>query len=886
VSTSGGGLPAWRFASRLARREVRRRPGRTLLVTILVALPVLAMTIGSVMARTGGIDTLLRSWKDGTDLELQQAAGSTVDLSGVLPEGSTASTMLTATLPIETSSGDVIDEVSVAGGVDAPPPQHVYRVTGGRAPGAGEVWLSRPLAEQLDLGVGDELVLQHPRGTWTVSGIGRVDVFDRRVAIVDVFPLDQFRRSMVTQTTAIDLPGNPSEVVIGEVASAVQAQVRADGGSNVMWPNSPNTSTVDGAGLAWGWVAGVIALATTGVIIAAAFATSARRQLVTIGLLSANGGSQQLTRRVLALQGFWTGVIGSVSGVAVGLVALVAGRSTIEHVVGHVLAPYQFAVADLIVIALTGVTAGTVAALIPARTAIRVPVIAALGGRRPQGAVPRRLVPIGLGLFAGGIFLLVVAASTADGDGGDATAAAAVVGGLLVLTGACFATPLAIDVMSRMSAAVGRSWRFAGRSVGRTRSRSAAVVTAIAVTGAAACAGSSVALATDDDSGRDLPADAVVITANTMWPATKGARSRTVDFEPLPDLPLDADMQRAVDAVVAEAAWFPIRLATWDAAPFRDGRGPRTRTGAVALSPDVQFVIADPAVEDLYELNTADREALEKTGVLMLNPWAYDYGVGRDGRPDKPAAEQIHLATENGDLSLAFAPREWVAASLSDPAADSSFDGVRGVHAFMITEDAARRAGLTVVTGGAFLRAGSAITPAQRNQIYDLVFGPKAQLGFFYRDLPNPESEQSTWGVMVDGTERQPSRTVIQGAVTAAALLLTLLVVAIGLSLAATESRDERDVLVAVGARPGTMRRMAGAKATVITLTGALLAVPTGLIPLVAVLRTLDEPFHIPWLTIGGLILVIPAIAGLAAWAVSSVAQRARPVRMSTLAFE
>ena len=32
-----GGLAAWRFASRLARREVRRRPGRTVLVAVLVA---------------------------------------------------------------------------------------------------------------------------------------------------------------------------------------------------------------------------------------------------------------------------------------------------------------------------------------------------------------------------------------------------------------------------------------------------------------------------------------------------------------------------------------------------------------------------------------------------------------------------------------------------------------------------------------------------------------------------------------------------------------------------------------------------------------------------------------------------------------------------------
>ncbi|NLA34413.1 MAG: hypothetical protein GX868_01855, partial [Actinobacteria bacterium] len=46
----------WRFAARLARREVRRRPGRTVLVALLVALPVIAMTVGSVMYRTTNDD--------------------------------------------------------------------------------------------------------------------------------------------------------------------------------------------------------------------------------------------------------------------------------------------------------------------------------------------------------------------------------------------------------------------------------------------------------------------------------------------------------------------------------------------------------------------------------------------------------------------------------------------------------------------------------------------------------------------------------------------------------------------------------------------------------------------------------------------------------------
>ncbi|MDQ3311025.1 MAG: hypothetical protein M3517_02800 [Actinomycetota bacterium] len=38
-------------------------------------------------------------------------------------------------------------------------------------------------------------------------------------------------------------------------------------------------------------------------------------------------------------------------------------------------------------------------------------------------------------------------------------------------------------------------------------------------------------------------------------------------------------------------------------------------------------------------------------------------------------------------------------------------------------------------------------------------------------------------------------------------------------------------MLVAVGAKPVTMGRMAGVKAVVLTVTGGVLAVPTGLVP-------------------------------------------------------
>ncbi|NLA37346.1 MAG: hypothetical protein GX868_16900 [Actinobacteria bacterium] len=96
--------------------------------------------------------------------------------------------------------------------------------------------------------------------------------------------------------------------------------------------------------LAWGWVAGVLALAAVGIVIASAFATSARRQLVTIGQLSANGAPSPLVLRTLALQGSWTGIIGVAGALVVSLVGLVALRPVVEQIVGRSLGSYRFAV--------------------------------------------------------------------------------------------------------------------------------------------------------------------------------------------------------------------------------------------------------------------------------------------------------------------------------------------------------------------------------------------------------------------------------------------------------------------------------------------------------------------------------------------------------------
>ena len=136
----------------------------------------------------------------------------------------------------------------------------------------------------------------------------------------------------------------------------------------------------------WVLVGGVVALAIVGIVISGAFAVGARRQLVTLGQLSANGADEHLLRRTLSLQGLLSGAIGSVVGFGAGVVVLFAMRHQFESWIHHDPGPYVWSLRDVIAILVTGTIAATVAAFVPARSAARVPVLSALAGRRPLGA--------------------------------------------------------------------------------------------------------------------------------------------------------------------------------------------------------------------------------------------------------------------------------------------------------------------------------------------------------------------------------------------------------------------------------------------------------------------------------------------------------------------
>lgn len=883
-------LPRWRFAARLAGREVRRRPGRTLLVTVLVAVPVMAMTVASVLVRTGAdpwAERFIRSHGSADIIGFTSSANkSDVDraLESALPEGSKweSANVVFATARNGKQRVDVeFTDISL----DSPITKGILEVRAGRAPaGADEVAVDADTADRLDVTVGDTLTLTSPAGQWKVSGIVRkAERWGQRMIVFGGFDWTRCRFGACYQRLYIDLPPGTS---VDETATVLAALNQAD--QFVARDIPPDYISEDGdvpaETIAWGWVIGALALCVLGIIIASAFATSARRQLVTLGQLSSNGADQVLLRRTMALQGSWSGLVGSLTGAGLGLIGIVAGRGTIERLVEHHLGAYEIAISDLAIITMTGVLAATIAALVPARSIAKVPVMAALSGRRPLGTVPRRLMPIGLGLFGGGVFLLVIAATgSSDGSDSDLFAVVAILGGLGVLFGMCCLTPRMVDLLGSVGSRCAGSWRLSARSLARTRTRSAGVVTAVAAAGALAVGGSAVFAAstaeTQTSAVLQIPEDTVFISAN-LWsneqiisePQSPDFAS-TVDAPGYRPTPIPAETLEAVRSVVPGRE-IERRVAVWDPAPYDVDSGGNRLDGLITDDSGV-MVIADPDILDMIGLSDNDRERLADVGVLNIqgaymatpdfNVTASSFGIHPNGR---------------GRITIeAIAPT----AQIKSTAA---------VWPPLVTFERARQLGLDITTDGLYIRSGSPLDDDQLDALQQIQNDRWNATEVF--DPPQASAGGTEVQVSITPSYRPPevaSETVVGMAISVVALLFTLLVVAIGLALSAAESRDERDVLVAVGARPSTLRRVAGQKAAMLALVGTALGVPTGLIPVVMVLRSMRQtpgelPLDIPWLVIGMLVVSVPLAAGVVTWASSVIAQRVRPVRMSTLALD
>lgn len=882
------GSASWRFALRLAWRETRRRPGRTVLASLLIAVPVIAMTLGGVLVRTEREDwaaSFARNYGDADIVHNPSAFGFASDgptlppFEGAFPDGTTADEYLwvsSTITPVDRGRDlpyAVLTDIDlVADGAGQP-----IEVRDGRAPVVGEILLDQHLADELGVEVGDDLTLVRPSGTWELSGIGRLRSFhSQSVMVVPGFDRDRIDPDQFQVTTVYDLPDSTSDDVVRTLAAGIGA----------VTPLDDPFFAADGVGrqIAWGWVGGVLALVAVGIIVAAAFATSARRQLVMVGQLASNGATPAAIKRMLAFQGTWTGLLGAAVGIGLGLAALPFVRPWVESMFGRDVAPYRISVGDLAIIVVTAAIAGTAAAAVPARSISQIPVMAALAGRRPSGRLPRWLVPTGSVLVAGGLGVTALAAvASRAGSGSDAVAFALVLGIVAVVFGMICATPLVVELVGSLGRRASLSWRLALRSLARSRTRSSAVIAAIAVAVAGAVAASALIETTmrEDRAGQipAVPADVVVVDQWGTFVDGEGP----IDL-PLPiAAPLTADLRADLDAVAPGATFAPLRVAAVDPPEFDP-------MNAVGPWPE-QIVawIADPELLAVVGLDPADEAVLERDGALIpVAPQGYSVYVGGFDSFDR-------LGDDGTTIRTVTVMDEAGPIVVEAPLARRGYRYDIGGTRMLVTEVAARELGFHIVERGAIVRYDDALTGSQIGAVRTISFAGDTVFDAFVEpgDPPRADPEEAVPGVDDFWTVRYDDPTwrtgrfgdlwIARAIVGGAALLLTLLVVAIGLSLAAAEGKPERDTLTVVGAAPSSMRRQAAARAVVLAVTGVALGIPTGFAPAWVVYRAANisdftgNSLGFPSFVVLTLAVVVPVVVAVVAWVGSAVGQRYRP---------
>ncbi len=128
-------------------------------------------------------------------------------------------------------------------------------------------------------------------------------------------------------------------------------------------------------------------------------------------------------------------------------------------------------------------------------------------------------------------------------------------------------------------------------------------------------------------------------------------------------------------------------------------------------------------------------------------------------------------------------------------------------------------------------------------------YGTEPQIGFEF----NESFPQSLTQLIVGG----------------AALLLALLVTALAFVLAAVDSRSDDATLVALGAAPSVRRKVRAWEGALLSGMGVALAIPIGFLPSLAVrqARHARNPIVFPWITVGVLLIIVPALAWLIGYA-------------------
>lgn len=596
------------------------------------------------------------------------------------------------------------------------------------------------------------------------------------------------------------------------------------------WENDPFPDEQLEPGL-WSTLVSAAILVEVALLAAAAYASGIRRRLREIGLVSTQGATRgQIRGSVVAEAGTVAAVAWLVgSGLAIAIAHI--GRPIVQQHWQPTLDSVQIGLLDVAGPLLVAAMAAVAAAWIPARTASRLSVLAALQGRMPVRTLPRWLLPLSVGCIAAGLFLLGVALTASGGAGRNIQGTVAFG---LVLTGGVVAGAPLVAGWGRLASHLPTRWRLPMRDAARHAVRATAAIAALMVIFVAAV-GAATALQTNSARG-DATGNSWTGPDERFVHVRGGFEERFFDSQsatrPVPSPVSSADMS-TVTRILPRAE--PYDLGTLGLVPITSSLVSRQRSegstywdritcitsGSVETCRPVDAVVLEPAI--------ADPAMLRAMGLT-------------EAARDLERGEVVVLGNRNGTLDVDV-DGEQVVASVHDT-------DVRALSMpiLLVNEAWAQQRGLDPSSRSVLLVNDDALTSQERSDLY--ASEVNVSLG-------------APGGITA-------TQTMIGLVVGAAAIAVVVIAIIVG--LAATEADRDIATMVAVGAEPRSRREFLGHQSALYTLSAAVIATPIGLLITwvisadnidIGPLGVWTGGIAVPVLPISALVVVVPVAIGL-----------------------
>ncbi|HYH34546.1 MAG TPA: FtsX-like permease family protein [Nocardioides sp.] len=853
----------WAPALRLARREAVRAKGRSILVLLMIALPVLAVTAADVVMRTAevtGAEALerrlgtadARITVEGAGPVLQTADPDSGGLSAsgggrsepptlgdvelALDRDVEAVEMVIGEALVETDAGVATVQVTETD-LTSDLTDGTYRLSQGRVPEAdGEVAINEALADR-GFALGDDLAV---RGgdVLTVVGIGE-DAQHRGSPIAVAQPgTFDLRTTAGSRTWLVDAEG---DVTWDDVRALNGIGVVVLSRAVLLDPPAPSeidprlgyVGDTDDAVVAVVVLVVVMALLEVVLLAGPAFAVIARRLQRSLALMAASGATPPQARRVVLASGLVLGGGGAVLGVGLGLLVAWLSLPVVQRFSDSYLGPYDVPWLHLLGIAAFGLVSALLAAVVPAWIASRQDVVAVLAGRRGDARPSLRSPLFGLLLLAAGC-------------GGAAYGAVARQGGeffiagsaVVAVLGMILLVPVVLAALARLGRHLPLPLRYAVRDAARHRTRTVPAVSAVAATVAGV-----VALGIANTS--DAEESEATYTPNlALGQASVSSVEGDADW---------AAYESVAERFVPEAEVTRIRgvsssgMRRWTEVQFRvDGTRWLLEAGygstlgtSVPVGEEVPTAV--PGLRE-SERAAADRVLREGGAVVFTDQHVTDDEV-------TVTARQYRNRGRPQLLGRATVPALVVPVT----GMEVRFQGV-------LSPAAAAAVGVTPRTVG-LLVDGVRITEEQERDVSEALAAISPSLSF-YVERGYQAGDETVILLLVLGA--LGGVLMLGGTLTATFLSLS-------------DARPDLATLAAVGASPRTRRGVAASYAVVIGLVGAVLGAGVGFVPGIAVTYPLTGaswvqdvdpalPSHfvdVPWLLIASLVVALPLLTAL-----------------------